>query len=119
MDAFAEAEGQEANGIDTQAQGSIPKPSLTTGEGIDRRDQSDPTGLGELLCSGQLQPMLLVYPKLVEKKVRRLLARACQRQGFGWKRWNRNLIYGTLGLFNEYRVSWQSLPKAAPLRAVL
>jgi RNA-directed DNA polymerase len=42
----------------------------------------------------------------VEKKVRRHLARACQRQGFGWKRWNRNLIYGTLGLFNEYRVSW-------------
>jgi RNA-directed DNA polymerase len=42
----------------------------------------------------------------VEKKVRRHLARACQRQGFGWKRWNRDLIYGTLGLFNEYRVSW-------------
>ncbi len=42
----------------------------------------------------------------VEKKVRRHLARACQRQGFGWKRWHRNLIYGTLGLFNEYRVSW-------------
>jgi RNA-directed DNA polymerase len=42
----------------------------------------------------------------VEKKVRRHLARACQCQGFGWKRWNRDLIYGTLGLFNEYRVSW-------------
>jgi RNA-directed DNA polymerase len=52
----------------------------------------------------------------VEKKVRRHLARACQRQGFGWKRWNRDLIYGTLGLFNEYRVSWKSIPKAAPLR---
>jgi RNA-directed DNA polymerase len=42
----------------------------------------------------------------VEKKVRRHLARACQREGFGWKRWNRKWIYGTLGLFNEYRVSW-------------
>ena len=42
----------------------------------------------------------------VEKKVRRHLARACQRPGFGWKRWNRKWIYGTLGLFDEYRVSW-------------
>ncbi len=42
----------------------------------------------------------------VEKKVRRHLARACQREGFGWKRWNRKWLYGTLGLFNEYRVAW-------------
>ena len=25
----------------------------------------------------------------VEKKIRRHLARACQRRGFGWKRWSR------------------------------
>jgi RNA-directed DNA polymerase len=42
----------------------------------------------------------------IEKKARRHLARACQRKGFGWKRWNRNWLYGTLGLFKEYRVSW-------------
>src|SRR5262249_53684657 len=35
----------------------------------------------------------------VEKKIRRHLARACQRQGFGWKRWSREWIYETLGLF--------------------
>jgi hypothetical protein len=64
MDAVANAEVQEANGIDTQTQGSIPKTSLTTGERTDRRDQSDHTGLGELLCSGQFQPMFLVYPRL-------------------------------------------------------
>ena len=43
----------------------------------------------------------------VEKKIRRHLARACQRRGFGWKRWSREWLYGTLGLFNEYRVSYR------------
>src|SRR5881227_110056 len=41
----------------------------------------------------------------VEKKIRRHLARACQRRGFGWKRWSRKWLYETLGLFSEYRVS--------------
>ncbi len=39
----------------------------------------------------------------VEKKVRRHLMRARGRQGMGWKRWSRDWIYGTLGLFNDYR----------------
>jgi RNA-directed DNA polymerase len=50
----------------------------------------------------------------VEKKVRRHLMRARGRKGMGWKRWSREWIYGTLGLFNDYRVGRQSLPKAAP-----
>ena len=37
----------------------------------------------------------------VEKKARRHLARACQRQGFGWKRWSREWLYDTLGLFRS------------------
>jgi len=44
----------------------------------------------------------------VEMKIRRHLARACQRRGFGWKRWSREWLYGTLGLFSEYRVSYMS-----------
>ena len=43
----------------------------------------------------------------VEKKVRRHLMRAQGRQGFGWKRWSKPWLYNTLGLFNEYQVSWQ------------
>jgi RNA-directed DNA polymerase len=43
----------------------------------------------------------------VETKIRRHLARACQRQGLGWKRWSREWLYGTLGLFSEYRVSYR------------
>jgi RNA-directed DNA polymerase len=42
----------------------------------------------------------------VEKKIRRHLARACQRQGFGWKRWSTEWLYETLGLFHAYRVSY-------------
>ena len=43
----------------------------------------------------------------VEKKIRRHLSRACQRQGFGWKRWSREWLYGTVGLFKEYRVAYR------------
>jgi RNA-directed DNA polymerase len=43
----------------------------------------------------------------VEKKIRRHLARACQRRGFGWQRWSKKWLYGTLGLFNEYRVVYR------------
>jgi RNA-directed DNA polymerase len=50
----------------------------------------------------------------VEKKIRRHLARACQRRGFGWKRWSREWQYGTLGLFSEYRVTYgQSISAVA------
>jgi RNA-directed DNA polymerase len=52
----------------------------------------------------------------VEKKIRRHLARARQRQGFGWKRWSREWLYDTLGLFSEYRVSYQpSISAVAPV----
>jgi len=51
----------------------------------------------------------------VEKKIRRHLARARLRQGFGWKRWSRKWLYDGLGLFGDYRVRWYvPSPKAAP-----
>jgi RNA-directed DNA polymerase len=53
----------------------------------------------------------------VEKKIRRHLAKACQRRGFGWKRWSREWLYKTFGLFSEYRVAYgQSIPAVAPVR---
>ena len=30
--------------------------------------------------------------------------RSRKRRGFGWKRWSRQWLYETLGLFNGYRV---------------
>jgi RNA-directed DNA polymerase len=51
----------------------------------------------------------------VEKKIRRHLARSCKRQGFGWRRWNRDWLYDELGLFNGYYVSYKpKIPKVAP-----
>ena len=41
----------------------------------------------------------------VEKKIRRHLMRARKLQGFGWKRWSRQWLYDTLGLFGHYRVN--------------
>ena len=53
----------------------------------------------------------------VEMKIRRHLAQACQRSGFGWKRWSREWLYSELGLFSEYRVSHgQSISAVAPAR---
>ena len=53
----------------------------------------------------------------VEKKVRRHLMRARNRQGFGWKRWSRRWLYDELGLFNDYHVRRSSLTlKALPAR---
>jgi RNA-directed DNA polymerase len=49
----------------------------------------------------------------VEKKIRRHLMRARRRQGFGWRRWSRQWLYGELGLFNAYRVR-RPEPKAQP-----
>ena len=51
----------------------------------------------------------------VEKKIRRHLARARLRQGFGWKRWSRKWFYEELGLFSEYRVKYfEPRTKASP-----
>jgi RNA-directed DNA polymerase len=53
----------------------------------------------------------------VEKKVRRHLMRARNRQGFGWTRWSRRWLYDEFGLFNNYHVRRPSLtPKALPAR---
>ena len=55
----------------------------------------------------------------VEKKMRRLLMKARQRRGFGWKRWGRRWLYDSLGLFDEYRVKWhKSALTASPARYV-
>ena len=50
----------------------------------------------------------------VEKKIRRHLATARKRQGFGWKRWSSQWLYEAIGLFDGYRVTYQPSAKAAP-----
>ena len=48
----------------------------------------------------------------VAKKVRRHMKRAQQRSGCGWRRSSKARLYGELGLFNRYRVSYLE-PKAS------
>ena len=48
----------------------------------------------------------------VEKKVRRQLAHAQKRKGFGWGRWSKPWLYDTLKLFSGYRVR-RDRPKVA------
>ncbi len=48
----------------------------------------------------------------VDRKVRRQMAKARMRRGFGWKRWSQQHLYGELGLYRDYRIhSWR--PQAA------
>jgi RNA-directed DNA polymerase len=55
----------------------------------------------------------------VEQKIRRHLARARLRQGFGWRRWSRRWLYDSLGLFDDYRVTYfRPSSTAAPARWV-
>jgi RNA-directed DNA polymerase len=42
----------------------------------------------------------------VEQKMRRHLAKARKRPGFGWRRWSRRWLYETFGLFDDYRVRY-------------
>jgi len=53
----------------------------------------------------------------VEKKVRRHLARAAKRPGFGWKRWSRERLYHEMGLYDDYGIRYvKMIPKALPAR---
>ena len=49
----------------------------------------------------------------VERKVRRFAAKKSNRRGFGWKRWSSEIVYGSWGLFRDYRLS-HLIAKARP-----
>lgn len=51
----------------------------------------------------------------IEKKVRRHLSKACKRKGVGWKRWSKELLYDTLGLFDDYGIRYAA-PAVVPPR---
>ena len=55
-------------------------------------------------CIGNSSRCFGYVREWVEKKVRRHLMRVRNRKGFGWKRWSKQWIYGSLGLFDEYKV---------------
>ena len=44
----------------------------------------------------------------VERKVRRFAAKQRKRTGFGWQRWSSAVVYGSWGLFRDYRLAYAS-----------
>src|SRR5450755_909526 len=64
MDAAANAERQEADGIARQAQRDLPGLSFPASGRGDRQDQSDPAWLGEVLRDRPLESVFLLHPKL-------------------------------------------------------
>ena len=44
----------------------------------------------------------------VERKVRRFASKQRKRTGFGWKRWSSEVVYGSWGLFRDYRLAYAS-----------
>ena len=89
---------------------------LRTLKDVFRRHQSQPVsrfvelinpvlrGWVNYFAVGQSSECFSFIKDWVEKKIRRLMMRARKRKGFGWKRWSRQWLYETLGLFNGYQV---------------
>jgi RNA-directed DNA polymerase len=50
----------------------------------------------------------------VELKVRRFAVKKLKRKGFGWTRWSSGTVYGSWGLFDDYRVRYRRSVKATP-----
>jgi RNA-directed DNA polymerase len=57
---------------------------------------------------------LYVVRNAVERKVRRFAVKKLKRRGFGWSRWSSETVYGTWGLYDDYRVRYRRRAKAAP-----
>lgn len=54
----------------------------------------------------------------VERKVRRFAMRKSKRRGFGWKRWDKDVVYGVWGLYGDYQVRYIDFLEVGPSRAV-
>lgn len=49
----------------------------------------------------------------VELKVRRFAVKQRKRKGFGWTRWSSEVVYGSWGLFDDYKIRYRQA-KATP-----
>jgi len=96
--------GEKADGAVAHAQAEVPQLSVPPISELIA--QINPILRGcAVLAVGHSSRCLSYIRNWVEKKIRHHLVRASQRHGFGWKRWTKAWLYGTLGLFAEYRVA--------------
>jgi len=76
------------------------------------REVNRSSGLGELLQVGNSSQAFNKVKHHVERKVRRFAAKQRKRKGFGWKRWSSDIVYGTWGLFRDYRLGVRERERA-------
>ena len=72
-------------------------------------------GWGHYFAFGHASRCFAYVRRWVEKKIRRHLARAGKRRGFGWKRWRSRWLYETLGLLKDYHVTYRPSGKGVAL----
>ncbi len=87
--------GKKRTALLRTAQAGLSKTSVPTGGRGDCADQSHLRGWVQYFAVGHSSRCFSYIRDWVEKKIRRHLARASQRHGFGWKRWSRAWLYGT------------------------
>src|SRR3954467_7926272 len=68
MDAAVVAPGQETDGLARQAQRHLPALPVSARQRGDRQDQSDPEGLGAILCHRALECLFFLPPRLGRKE---------------------------------------------------
>ena len=116
MEAGLHAKAQEANGVVGQAEGYFQR---FRSQPVDRViELLNPIlrGWVNYFAVGHSSRCFNFVRDWVEKKIRRHMMRARKRQGFGWKRWSRQWLYETLGLFDGYRLRRHDTPKVLPVR---
>ena len=50
----------------------------------------------------------------VELKVRRFAVKQRKRKGFGWTRWSSEVVYGSWGLFDDYKIRYRQAKATLP-----
>ena len=105
MDAAAHPADQEADSVAAHAQADISKSSVPAHRRGDCLYHPILRGWVQYFAAGHSSRCFSYIRDWVAKKIRTHLARACQRHGFGWKRWSNAWLYGSLGLFYGYRVA--------------
>src|SRR5438093_6708175 len=105
MDAASYPAGEKADGASAHAQADVPQPSVRPISEVIAKINPILRGWVQYFAVGHSSRCFSYIRDWVEKKIRHHLARARQRHGFGWKRWSKAWLYGTLGLFHAYRVA--------------